>query len=298
MLRPASESGRFEGHKHLVTNLAFSPDGRFIASACLDGFARLFDVATGRLLKVSGDGRPSTGSRDNRRPLAFTPDGARLATSTGDGTLAIWNVATGERVASLPADAIGYARVVFSPDSRWLATATGQVNGGGGKARLWDATTGSESRLEGTEGAMFLDLTFSPDSRYLAGGARYDGVKIWELPDGKLRRVLPGHSGVVRAISISPDGSAIAAAEETTISIWKFPQGTAYRVIRGHTELILSRRIQPRRPAPCQRRAGWQGQDLGPDRGSRSRRRRRPGELGQEHRGNRLRRGRAADRDV
>ena len=79
-----------------------------------------------------------------------------------------------------------------------------------------------------------------PRRRVRARGSRSGSCRTGSCAESCLR-----HSGLVRAIAISPDGSSIAAAEETTISIWKFPQGAAYRVIRGHTQLILSLAFSP-----------------------------------------------------
>jgi WD40 repeat protein len=164
-----------------------------------------------------------------------------------DRSLAVWSVSTGVRLASLPNSDVGYGRAAFSPDGRWLATAElFNTNLYGGKARLWDATTWAEARLEGAEAPQFNDLAFSPDTRFLAGASISDGTMIWQLPEGKLRRVLTGHTGSIRAVAFSPDGTSIASAgEDMTVRTWSAAQGEANRVIHGHTGGVLAVAFSP-----------------------------------------------------
>src|SRR5262249_45752220 len=84
-----AELVRFEGHRGGVFDIDFSPDGKTLASASLDGSVRLWDVASGQAI-----GTP-TGHTDEVFGVAFSPDGSRLASTSSDGTVRLWDVATG-----------------------------------------------------------------------------------------------------------------------------------------------------------------------------------------------------------
>ena len=141
-----AETGRpvhtLRGHKHLVRQVAFSRDGRFVVSSSLDGTVELHEAATGRLVQtlVATKAFVLGSQQDDTRVLAMAPVGQRLATGADDKSLTIWNLATQRRSPLLPAGAAHYTWTVFSPDGRWLATlAGGRGDGGGAQAQVWNA---------------------------------------------------------------------------------------------------------------------------------------------------------------
>jgi hypothetical protein len=160
------------GHDGAVESVAFSPDGRLLASGSWDNTVKLWDVATGREV------RTLRGHTDWVRSVAFSPDGRLLASGSWDNTVKLWDVATGREVRTIRGHDIEVESVAFSPDGRRLASGSGD-----GTVKLWDVATGQEvGTLRGyTDSALgwVLSVAFSPDGRRLASGSKDGTVRIW-----------------------------------------------------------------------------------------------------------------------
>jgi WD domain, G-beta repeat len=162
----------------IATGVAFSPDGRFVASLAADALF-VWEIASGRIVLHFPAHTSLAWS------VTFSPDGSKIATSGRDGA-AIWDATSGDRLARLSGVG-GIADVRFSPDARLLATA-----GNDGKVRIWDVALGRETLSLGSTGAGLEAVAFSPDGTKLAS-VGLDGIlRVYVLPIDELVRLARG----------------------------------------------------------------------------------------------------------
>lgn len=151
-------------------NIAFSDDGRWIASGSAEQSVRIWDAETGR------EQASFRGHTLEINCVAFSPGGRRIASGSIDRTVRVWDTETGRELACLNAHKSSVVSVAFSPDGRWIASGSSDKS-----ARIWDAETCRElACLHAVEeGEMIRLISFSPDSRRFASGAWNGTVRVW-----------------------------------------------------------------------------------------------------------------------
>ncbi|WP_329425382.1 serine/threonine protein kinase [Streptosporangium sp. NBC_01495] len=201
------------GHTNWVESVAFSPDGRTLATGSSDKTVIVWDTRTWQPI-----GDPLTGHNDWVQAVAFSPDGRTLATVGDDMTVIVWDTATWRPVgAPLTGHTRSVLSVAFSPDGKTLASGSGDKT-----VIVWDTATRRPvgAPLTGHPGEIHT-LAFGPDGDTLAVGTG-SVVRLWDTRTWRpIGDPLTGHTGSVWSMAFSPDGETLATAgEDRQVIMW------------------------------------------------------------------------------
>jgi WD40 repeat protein len=218
-----------------VHNLAFSPDGKTLASTS-EAEVRLWDAGTGALkhiitenvLRTNDHTQTTIEDRARIKSIAFSRDGKTLV-GAGEvglgGKVYLWDAGTGKRkkiVAEYKDNFLGhwfYAAVAYSPDGKTLASAHGA------EVRLWDVGTGMlKLTLTGHMRSIFR-IAFSPDGKTLASASLDRTVRLWDVETGWVKQTLTGYTSDVYNVAFSPDGKILTSAGYGGVHLWDVETG-------------------------------------------------------------------------
>ncbi len=222
-----------KGSTQMVETLAFSRDGKRLATGSGDGTARVWDAATGReLLTLKGHTRDVSS-------VMYSPDGKYLLTGSHAGTAKVWDAATGQVKLTLKGPE-GFSSVAFSPDGKRIIT-----DGYGITAKVWDVATGRVMLTLKGHTRDVRCVAFSPDGKRIVTGSYDKTAKMWDATTGQEILTLKGHASCIYSVAFSPDSKHILTGSgDKTAKVWdattEFPRLTTRHIRHGQTLRLSS----------------------------------------------------------
>ena len=203
------------GHTAEVRSARYSPNEKYLLTSADDYTARVWDVASSKLLYTLEDHTFYV------RKAVFSPDGTQILTVSWDQTAKIWETATGKHLHTLKGHNFFLTDGAYSKDGKKIITASWDQT-----AIIWDASNGEKLHELSGHSEYLTKAIFSSDDNWAATSSIDGTVKVWEIITGKLLFDLDKHTDVINAIDVSPDGKKLVSVSDDGLAIvWETATG-------------------------------------------------------------------------
>ncbi|NER93178.1 MAG: NACHT domain-containing protein [Symploca sp. SIO1B1] len=211
-----------------IYSVAFSPNGKFLATGDALGEIRLWLIAYSKQILIC------KGHTYSIQSVAFSPDDQTLASGSSDRTVKLWNINTGQCLNTLQGHTSSVQSVTFSPDGQTLASGSLDHT-----VKLWDIHTGECLSTLYEHNNSVRSVAFSPDSQTLLSGSEDKTMKLWDIHTGKCLNTLEGHTNSVKSVALSCDGQTLASGSSNgTLKLWNIHTSQCPNTWQGHTNMV------------------------------------------------------------
>jgi WD40 repeat protein len=222
-LAPGSVIYTYKGQTQALS-VAWSPDGKRLASGSRDTTAQTWDAFTGQHTVIY------RGHRDVVTSLSWSPDGQRVASASLDSTVQVWDATTGEPGSTYHGHTAGVNSVSWSPDGKSIASGSSDRT-----MQVWDASTGKLLYTYRGHTDEVTVVLWSPDGSRIASGSLDKSVQICDASSGNHLYTYRGHTAQISALSWSPDSKYIVSGSfDKSAQVWDASTGVALYTYRGY----------------------------------------------------------------
>lgn len=252
------EIATLTGHTSWVRTVAFSPDGRYLASCSNDNTVKVWDVSSDDLVRTPPKELTTVGAHDaSMWSVVFSADGRYLASCSNDNMVRVWALETLPELYEFTRFSDHHDPVydlAFSPDGRLLGSASHDSTVHLRDISRIDTTGRAEAIVPLMHTSHVYSLSFSPDSDMLASASRDSTIRLWPIIPGEdLRKqdwskpeVLIGHTSWVNTVTFSPVGAVLAStSHDTTIRLWDTITKECIATMIGHKEAVNTVAFSP-----------------------------------------------------
>jgi len=216
------------GHKEYIGRIAWSPDGRLLATPSMDATIRLWDAETGECQC------PLEGHKTRVFCVAFDGTNRILASGGKDGTLMLWDVAETQLRQTIETHQGAIQSLAFDLNTGTLAS-----GGDDSTVKLWDPVTGRLlNTFKGHTKSVYF-ITVDANAGIIASGSGDQTIKLWDMKKGELLQTLKGHGGSVFSVAFDQDGRILASGSgDKTVKLWDINSGLLLQTLEGHTDVV------------------------------------------------------------